>query len=30
MAGTLLWSALLFGGFELLRKQWPALEASAA
>jgi len=30
MAGTLLWSALLFGGFELLRKQWPVLEASAA
>jgi len=26
LAGTLLWTALLFGGFELLRRQWSALE----
>lgn len=29
--GALFWSALLFGGFELLRRRWPALrQASAA
>jgi hypothetical protein len=26
LAGTLVWSAILFGGFELLRRRWPALE----
>ena len=25
LAGTLVWSALLFGGFELLRSRWPAV-----
>jgi len=25
LAGTLVWSALLFGGFELMRKRWSAL-----
>lgn len=30
LAGTLIWSALLFGGFELLRRQWPVFEARAA
>ncbi|HET8940753.1 MAG TPA: DUF6580 family putative transport protein [Rudaea sp.] len=25
LAGTLLWSAVLFGGFEALRRRWPAL-----
>ncbi|MGA9332949.1 MAG: DUF6580 family putative transport protein [Rudaea sp.] len=25
LAGTLVWSALLFGGFEALRHRWPAL-----
>ncbi|MGA9343355.1 MAG: DUF6580 family putative transport protein [Rhodanobacteraceae bacterium] len=28
LAGTLFWSALLFGGFELMCRQWPALEAA--
>jgi len=26
LAGTLFWSATLFGGFELMRKRWPALQ----
>jgi len=26
LAGTLFWSAALFGGFELMRKRWPALQ----
>ena len=26
LAGTLVWTALLFGGFEMLRRQWSALE----
>ena len=30
MAGTLLWSAILFGGFELLRKRWLSLDIAAA
>lgn len=30
LTGTLVWSALLFGSFELLRKQWPALKALPA
>ncbi|MGA8278110.1 MAG: DUF6580 family putative transport protein [Rhodanobacteraceae bacterium] len=30
LAGTLLWSAVLFGGFELMRRRWPALEAVPA
>ncbi|MGA9422361.1 MAG: DUF6580 family putative transport protein [Rhodanobacteraceae bacterium] len=30
LAGTLLWSALLFGGFEWMRRRWPALEAAPA
>jgi hypothetical protein len=29
LAGTLVWSAILFGGFELVRSRWPALRASA-
>lgn len=28
--GALFWSALLFGGYELLRRYWPALRQSAA
>jgi hypothetical protein len=30
LVGTLFWSAVLFGGFELLRHRWSALRASAA
>jgi hypothetical protein len=30
LAGTLVWSALLFGGFEWLRRQWPALTGAQA
>jgi hypothetical protein len=30
LAGTLLWSALLFGGFEWLQRRWTVLEAAAA
>jgi len=29
LAGTLVWSALLFGGFELLRRRWPAVATAA-
>jgi hypothetical protein len=29
MAGTLVWSAVLFGGFELLKQRWPALRPSS-
>lgn len=29
LAGTLVWSALLFAGFELLRRQWPALATAS-
>lgn len=29
LAGTLVWSTLLFGGFELLLRRWSALEAGA-
>lgn len=27
LAGTLVWSALLFGGFEFMRRRWPMLDA---
>lgn len=30
LLGTLFWSALLFGGFELLRRQYPALQPAHA
>jgi hypothetical protein len=30
LAGTLVWSALLFGGFELIRRRWKSLEVTAA
>ncbi len=30
MAGTLVWSTLLFGGFELMRRRWPAIGTSPA
>lgn len=30
LAGTLVWSALLFGGFELLRHRWAALRTPGA
>jgi hypothetical protein len=30
LAGTLLWSALLFGGFELMRRRWIGLDAATA
>ena len=30
LAGTLLWSAVLFGGFELLGRRWAALQTAAA
>jgi hypothetical protein len=30
LAGTLVWSALLFGGFEVLRRRWKSLEMAAA
>ena len=29
LAGTLVWSAILFGGFELMKSRWPALETAA-
>jgi hypothetical protein len=29
MAGTLVWSAVLFGGFELLKRGWTRLEIAA-
>ena len=29
LAGTLVWSAVLFGGFELMRKRWTALRTAA-
>jgi hypothetical protein len=29
LAGTLVWSAVLFGGFEVMRARWPALRAAA-
>lgn len=29
LAGTLLWSALLFGGFELMKQRWTSLQAAA-
>lgn len=28
--GTMVWSVVLFGGFELMRRRWPALSAAAA
>jgi hypothetical protein len=28
--GTLIWSAVLFGAFELMRRRWPMLSAAAA
>jgi len=28
LAGTLVWSAVLFGGFELMRRRWTALETA--
>jgi len=30
LAGTLLWSALLFGGFELMQRRWTVLRPTAA
>lgn len=30
IVGTMVWSAVLFGGFELLRRRWPMLSAAAA
>ena len=30
LAGTLVWSAILFGGFEVMRRRWVGLSASAA
>lgn len=30
LVGTLVWSAILFGGFELLRRRWSALDFSHA
>jgi len=30
LAGTLVWSALLFGGFEAFRRRWPALATQNA
>ena len=30
LAGTLLWSGLLFGGFELMKRRWTVLSAAAA
>ena len=29
LAGTLVWSAVLFGGFELMRRRWPSLQTAA-
>ena len=28
--GTLFWSAVLFGGFELMRRRWPSLQPAHA
>ena len=30
LAGTLVWSAILFGGFEAMRARWPMLQSTAA
>jgi hypothetical protein len=30
LAGTLLWSGLLFGGFEVMKQRWPAIDPVAA
>ena len=30
LAGTLLWSAILFGGFELMKQRWTSLQAAMA
>ena len=30
LVGTLVWSAIVFGGFELMRKRWLILDATAA
>ena len=30
LIGTLVWSGVLFGGFELLRRRWPALQLANA
>jgi len=30
MAGTLVWSGLLFGGFEIMRRRWPAIGLASA
>jgi hypothetical protein len=30
LAGTLVWSAILFGGFELVKSRWPAVERATA
>jgi hypothetical protein len=30
LAGTLVWSAVLFGGFELLRRRWSVLQTASA
>jgi hypothetical protein len=30
LIGTLFWSAVLFGGFELMRRRWPALQMANA
>ena len=30
LAGTLVWSTILFGGFELMRRRWASLDAVAA
>ena len=30
LIGTLVWNAVLFGGFELMRRRWPVLSAAAA
>jgi hypothetical protein len=29
LVGTLFWSAVLFGGFELMRRRWPSLSTAA-
>lgn len=30
LVGTMFWSAVLFGGFELMRRRWPALQMAHA
>ena len=30
IVGTMVWSVVLFGGFELMRRRWPMLSAAAA